>query len=126
MRASRGKLAHARLQLGEARERAVEGDHFAVDDEIRGRLRCYGCGDLRVSGVDDLLVSRKQPDLATMPESEHAFTIELALENPLRAGERLIGKRRQHGRHPARMAPAMQPPPQLRLQPIGQTRVNPR
>src|SRR4051794_9983257 len=76
----------------EARLRAVEGDDLAVDREPVARLRLERGHELGIAAVERQIVAREQPDARARPDRDAADAVELALEDPVRVAEALVGQ----------------------------------
>jgi hypothetical protein len=87
-------------QEGEARLRAVEGNDFAVDGELVARLGGQCVRDLRIARVLRKVVAREHAHGVTVADRQTTHTVELALEDPVRIAESLIG---EYGLHDGRV-----------------------
>jgi hypothetical protein len=88
---------HARLQLCEARDRAVERDNLAIRYERSGFLLMYRFDHLGISGVRDHGEKR-----GSAPHPISAQTTILSRKD-------FIRERRQHGRNPFRLGSVSKP-----------------
>ena len=71
---------------------------LTVEDRVAHGQAGDGCGQRR--NVLRQPVARQQPDVAAVPEREQADAVVLALEEPLRPGEPLLGERGSHRYEP--------------------------
>src|SRR5437762_11205074 len=79
-----------------------DAGRLAVEDDVVSREPRDGLHDGRVSRVLGQPVARQQPNVLRLLEREQADAIELALEDPFRAGEALLRERRGHRLYPFR------------------------
>jgi len=93
--------SQALLQPGEPGLAAVERDDLPVDNEAVGLLGRQGLRDLGVGAGVLLLVAGHQPDLAAGLERQAPLAVELALEDPRRVGEPVLGESGQLRVEPA-------------------------
>src|SRR5215470_7467431 len=98
-------MAHAEalLQAGEPGLAVLERDDLPVHDEVVRLLGRQRPGDLRVRAGVLFLVARHEPDLRAGPEREASLAVELALVDPRRVGEPLLGKRGELRIEPGRL-----------------------
>src|SRR6185503_13270548 len=89
--------AVALLEQLEARHAAPERHQLPVEDEVPGRLALERLGDLRELVVHPPCGPRHQAHAGAVPDRDAADAVELALEDPLRVRERLVGEDRLHG-----------------------------
>src|SRR6056297_184586 len=99
---------HSLLQTREAADVVLEGDRFAVDDEIGAVLLQAGLDQLGIGIVGLLAVAGQQSNLVVVAEKQQALAVELALVNPVGIGKALVGQRGQHRRHPFRVIALLQ------------------
>src|SRR5580704_17530309 len=99
-------LLHPLLQLGEAGLAVVERDHLAVHHEIAGLLGTQCLDELGIGAADRLLVAGHQPNLVAVAEGQAPLAVQLALIDPGRVGEPVLGQRGQLRLEPARLAVA--------------------
>jgi len=101
--------AGAALQAGKARHLAIEGDDLAVGDEVRAGIALERLGELRKALGQILAVARHDAHAIAFAKHEAADTVQLALVDPVRAREDLVGEHGQHRRGPLGLAFLAQP-----------------
>ncbi len=85
------------LQPREARlAGVVEADDFAVDDDLVERKRVESARDFRKDGRIVVPLARDERRLAARLTGDQAIPVELELEDPVVARERLLGRLGQH------------------------------
>src|SRR5262249_13804029 len=91
---------HALLKLGEAGDLALEGNDFAVDDEVCRILMKKGFNQFGVFLIEPLTVARIKAQLPAAAEHEAAFSVILLFEQPSLARKALVSECREHRCHP--------------------------
>lgn len=92
--------AQPTLQPGEAGPPAVEGHHLSVHDEPRDRLGGKRIHQFGIGSIERLTITRHQPHPIAVAERQASHAVELALEDPVRIGEPVVGEGGQGGRAP--------------------------
>ena len=83
-------------ELGEARLRPVERDHLTVDREAIALLLFERLDELGPAVVLGQVVAREELDGGAGADRDTPDPVELALEDPVRIGEPLVGQHRLH------------------------------
>ncbi len=87
---------HVEHMVGDWPSLSPYSGRLAVENDLADRKRFDSLGYFRIRRVLGKPVARQQAHVASFLEREETYTVELALENPLRSLEALLGERRGH------------------------------
>ena len=94
--AGRSRDPQSLLKPAEGRLVAVEGHHFAVEQQLARPLGRQRGIDLRVGAAEVLAVARLEPDLVAGLARDAALAVEFALQQPVLAEIAAIGQSGEH------------------------------